>query len=228
MFVTLCSFQSDDRAALLHHLHDAHQVNAPAELGSLTQDAGLLILRNGDQVTAVDLDAWLRAQLTGTPAQAVFEGLVISVADGRATVGRWQPDPTGGATFQAARNWRELEAAAAGAVEDAGGAQNLSGLYPCPADLAARAIWPWPPPNDSNAVTVGRVADFLGYTERQFRDLVTEIQPFGFDRYVEDPNEPFNCAYLFDMIANRTGGTRTATKLAEFLRLTEWGSDGRD
>lgn len=216
----LCGFQSDDRAAILSHVRDEHQVNDPAELGSVTQEDGRLILRSGADVTAVDLDAWLGAQLTGTPAAAVFEGPVISVADGRATVGRWQPDPTGGASFQAARNWHELEARAAEAVEDAGGAQNLSGLYPCPADLAARAIWPHDPPTDPQALTVGRVADFLGYTERQVRDLITELQPFGFDRYAVDPHEPILRAILIDMVANRTGGTRTASKLGQLLSET--------
>jgi len=64
----LCGFQSDDRAAILAHLRDAHQVDDPAELGSLNQDDGLLILRSGNQVTTIDLDAWLRGQLEGPPA----------------------------------------------------------------------------------------------------------------------------------------------------------------
>lgn len=66
----LCGFQSEDRAAILSHLRDEHQVNDPATLGSLEQDACLLILRDQDGATAVDLDAWLGAQLTGTPAAA--------------------------------------------------------------------------------------------------------------------------------------------------------------
>jgi hypothetical protein len=172
-------------------------------------------------VTAVDLDAWLGAQLTGTPAAAVFEGPVISVADGRATVGRWQPDPTGGASFQAARNWHELEARAAEAVEDAGGAQNLSGLYSCPADLAARAIWPHDPPTDPQALTVGRVADFLGYSERQVRGLLAETNADrAGDPLAEDPHEPLDRATITDMIATRAGGTRTASKLAQLLSET--------
>jgi len=217
----LCGFQSEDRAAILAHFASEHPASEPAEVGSMTQEDGRLILRSGADVTAVDLDAWLGAQLTGTPAAAVFEGPVISVADGRATVGRWQPDPTGGASFQAARNWHELEARAAEAVEDAGGAQNLSGLYPCPADLAARAIWPHGPPTDPQALTVGRVAAWLGYSERQVRGLLAETNAGrAGDPLAEDPHEPLDRATIADMIATRAGGTRTANKLAQLLSET--------
>jgi hypothetical protein len=170
-------------------------------------------------VTTYDLDAWLGAQLTGTPAEAVYQGPVISVANGRAILGRWQPDQAGGATLQPARNWQELEPNAAAAVEDAGGAQNLSGLYPCPAELAGRAIWQHDPPGDPQTLTVGRLADFLGYTERQVRALIVET---GQTVYLlaEDPHEPIDRATVADMIAVRAGGTRTANKLAELLAAT--------
>lgn len=217
----LCGWQSDDQTEVKDHMRAAHGVEVAnaAIVGSLEQDDGLLILRSGDQVTALDLDAWLGAQLTGTPAAAVFEGPVISVANGRATVGRWQPDPTGGASFQAARNWYELEARAAEGVEDAGGAQNLSGLYPCPADLAARAIWHHDPPTDPQALTVGRVAAWLGYSEREVRGLIAET---GRTVYflAEDPHEPLDRETIADMIATRAGGTRTASKLAQLLSET--------
>jgi len=55
----LCGFQSDDRAAILSHVRDEHQVEDPATLGSLEQDAGLLILRDQDGARAVDLGALL-------------------------------------------------------------------------------------------------------------------------------------------------------------------------
>jgi len=61
----LCGFQSDDRAALLSHLRDEHQVNDPAELGSLEQDDGLLILRDQDGARAIDLAAWLGLCICG-------------------------------------------------------------------------------------------------------------------------------------------------------------------
>ncbi len=53
----LCGWQSDDRAATVAHLRDAHQVNAPADVGSLEQDDGLLILRDQNGATVIDLDA---------------------------------------------------------------------------------------------------------------------------------------------------------------------------
>ncbi|OQA43734.1 MAG: hypothetical protein BWY52_01783 [Chloroflexi bacterium ADurb.Bin325] len=70
----LCGWQSNNRAALISHLRDEHGVNDPAETGSMTQTDGLLILRSGDNVTAIDLDAWLAALLTGTPAQDTEPG----------------------------------------------------------------------------------------------------------------------------------------------------------
>jgi len=61
----LCGFQSEDRAAILAHVRDEHQVNDPATLGSLEQDDGLLILRDQDGATTIDLDAWLGACICG-------------------------------------------------------------------------------------------------------------------------------------------------------------------
>ena len=61
----LCGWQSDDRAATLSHMRAAHQVEDAGPVGSLEQDVGLLILRSGDQVTALDLDAWLGLCLCG-------------------------------------------------------------------------------------------------------------------------------------------------------------------
>jgi len=56
-----CGWQSDDRAATVAHLRDAHQVNAPADVGSIEQDAGLLILRDQNGATALDLSAEVSA-----------------------------------------------------------------------------------------------------------------------------------------------------------------------
>lgn len=61
----LCGFQSEDRAAILAHFASKHPASEPAEVGSMTQEDGRLILRSGADVTAVDLDAWLGACICG-------------------------------------------------------------------------------------------------------------------------------------------------------------------
>lgn len=65
---------------------------------------------------------------------------LISVANMRATVSRQEPTRTG-YVLEAATNWEDLEDEAGQAVLQVGGGINLSGLYPCPDELAARAKW---------------------------------------------------------------------------------------
>jgi len=65
---------------------------------------------------------------------------VISVSNCRCQVGRWLSQGRV-LSFQPASNWQELEADAQQAVEQAGGAINLSGVYDCPGTLAQRAVW---------------------------------------------------------------------------------------
>jgi len=60
----------------------------------------------------------------------------ISVVNCRAVVSRWS-----GNELTPADNWEELEDDAISVVQDVGGAINLSGLYPCPPELAQRGVW---------------------------------------------------------------------------------------
>ena len=66
--------------------------------------------------------------------------IIISVANLRATVSRQHPRGDG-YDLEAAANWEDLEDEAVQAVLQAGGGINLSGLYPCPPELAERATW---------------------------------------------------------------------------------------
>ena len=66
--------------------------------------------------------------------------IIISVANLRATVSRQHPRGNG-YDLEAAANWEDLEDEAVQAVLLSGGGINLSGLYPCPPDLAERARW---------------------------------------------------------------------------------------
>ena len=59
----LCGFSSPDLATVRAHLARVHQVEDAAELGSLEQEAGILTLRSGDDVTVVDLAQWLTEAL---------------------------------------------------------------------------------------------------------------------------------------------------------------------
>ena len=65
---------------------------------------------------------------------------LISVANLRSVVSRQHPRGNG-YDLEPAANWEDLEDEAAQAVLQAGGGVNLSGLYPCPPDLAERALW---------------------------------------------------------------------------------------
>ena len=72
--------------------------------------------------------------------QGWYDDVVISVANCRCQVGRWLSQGRV-LSFQPASNWRALEADAQQAVEQAGGAITLSGIYECPAELAEQAVW---------------------------------------------------------------------------------------
>jgi hypothetical protein len=66
---------------------------------------------------------------------------VIDVANGRAIVSQKVDGQFGLLQYSAAVNWQELEVWAAAAVAAAGGGINISGQYPCPAELVAAAVW---------------------------------------------------------------------------------------
>jgi hypothetical protein len=68
-------------------------------------------------------------------------GHCISVWNCRAVVSRRRDHADGTWSFVPCANWEELEEEALEAVEAVGGAMNLSGLYPCPPELAEKGIW---------------------------------------------------------------------------------------
>ena len=89
----LCGWQSEDPAAVKDHMRAAHGVaieNA-AIVGSLEQDDGLLILRDQDGATALDMGAWLGAQLAKIPrgpAPADLDTLTLTTAHAASSYGR--------------------------------------------------------------------------------------------------------------------------------------------
>lgn len=58
-----CGYQAEERDLVAAHLRTAHGIIDTAEVGSVTQEAGLLILRSGDHETVIDLAAWVRERL---------------------------------------------------------------------------------------------------------------------------------------------------------------------
>jgi len=68
-------------------------------------------------------------------------GYTISVWNCRAAVSRIVNHGNGTWSYVEADNWEELEDDAIEAVEDFGGAINVSGQYPCPSELAERGVW---------------------------------------------------------------------------------------
>ena len=64
---------------------------------------------------------------------------VISVWNCRATVSRQVDMGNGVWSYEPAANWQDIENAAIDEVEASGGAINMSAIYPCSAELAARA-----------------------------------------------------------------------------------------
>lgn len=81
--------------------------------------------------------------------------ILISVSNTRATVSRQHPR---GDDFdlEAAANWEDLEDDAVQAVLQVGGGINLSGLYPCPPDLAERTTWKRGGPRGGGRPPTGR------------------------------------------------------------------------
>ena len=68
--------------------------------------------------------------------------IAISVWTRRADVVRFRVLSNGTIADQYPRNADELSQDAARAVYDQGGSISVSGFYRCPANLAARAVWP--------------------------------------------------------------------------------------
>ena len=73
--------------------------------------------------------------------QPVVGRVFIDVWNCRAVVSRYEAHPSGGITWAPAANADDLAEAAADAVEAAGGWLTASGHYPCPDDLAERAVF---------------------------------------------------------------------------------------
>jgi len=65
---------------------------------------------------------------------------VINVSNCRAAVSRKELTASG-YRIRHADNWQDLERAAQKAIEKQGGAINISGIYPCPDNLARRATF---------------------------------------------------------------------------------------
>jgi len=66
--------------------------------------------------------------------------IFIDVRNARAYVSRKRGSDSSW-THEPCVNWQALEALAGRAVEDAGGSITLSGIYPCPDELSALALW---------------------------------------------------------------------------------------
>lgn len=66
---------------------------------------------------------------------------VIQVAGGRCIVARYRQIAPYEYTLEYATNWPALEADARQVVQDFIGAITGSDVFPCPDDLAARAVW---------------------------------------------------------------------------------------
>jgi transcriptional regulator with XRE-family HTH domain len=84
----------------------------------------------------------VEAVLTSLEHSALVDAsITISVQDCRAAVSRRVDGPGGSYTYERAANWVELEDDAIVAIQEAGGAVNISGHYRCPVELARRAVW---------------------------------------------------------------------------------------
>lgn len=66
----VCGFQAGELAMVVEHLRVEHGITDTAEVGSIAQADGRLVLRSGDDVTEIDLATWLSDQLgvAGQPA----------------------------------------------------------------------------------------------------------------------------------------------------------------
>jgi transcriptional regulator with XRE-family HTH domain len=84
----------------------------------------------------------LEMALASLEHSALVDGaIIVYVWDCRAAVARQVDGTGGGFSYQRAANWEELEDDAIQAIQQAGGAVNISGHYRCPAELAKRARW---------------------------------------------------------------------------------------
>lgn len=80
-------------------------------------------------------------QLFGLPVPITPGVVFVDVWNMRATVAQFYALPDGSIGRRYAINGEDLAEDAAQAVNDQGGALNVSGLYHCPPELAARAQW---------------------------------------------------------------------------------------
>jgi hypothetical protein len=58
-----CGYQAAECDLVVEHLRTAHGITDTAEVGSVAQQDGMLILRSGDRETVIDLAAWVREHL---------------------------------------------------------------------------------------------------------------------------------------------------------------------
>ena len=99
---------------------------------------------------------------------------VICVSNTRATVSRQHPRGNG-FDLEAAANWEDLEDEAVQAVLQAGGGINLSGLYPCPSELAERATWKRGGPRGGGRPATGRPLRERQINVRVFADEYEDL-----------------------------------------------------
>lgn len=66
--------------------------------------------------------------------------VIINVSNQRATVAQYV-GVCGGVKMEPAQNWQELEPEALAAVEATQASVAMSGYYPCPPELAQRAVF---------------------------------------------------------------------------------------
>lgn len=82
-----CGYQAAECDLVVEHLRTAHGITDTAEVGSVTQQDGMLILRSGADETVIDLAGWAREHLPGLvadgapvaspsdPKKAITEGM---------------------------------------------------------------------------------------------------------------------------------------------------------
>lgn len=116
-----CGYQAAERDLVVEHLRTAHGITDTAEVGSVTQQAGLLILRSGDHETVIDLDAWAREHL-GESRLAYAIGQCFDFTEGQPVICNGYPGTIS----------RVLSGQLAGMVEVrlAGGQVCVSACYP--------------------------------------------------------------------------------------------------
>jgi hypothetical protein len=74
--------------------------------------------------------------------------IVISISDCHAVVSRYRSLPNGAISWECACNAEELEADAIAAIAAQRTPFTLGAPYPCPPEVAARAVWPERPTDD--------------------------------------------------------------------------------